>query len=177
MRKTSRLIRGKCEAVSPVIATILLVAITVILAATLYVVIFGFGGTATSKPPVGQFTRSSMAGGYRFTFTPVIPETTWSDVYVMLFAGNKSVVFENFTTSDLSSHSAIITKNLGSRNLVNMTVFMNITDLVGNGHIDSGDSFTLTIGGGAFSNLVDYEVILMHRPSASQICFMEFRGG
>jgi flagellin-like protein len=177
MRRKSWLVRRKCEAVSPVIATILLVAITVILAATLYVVIFGFGGTATNRAPVGQLTRLSIADGYRFTFTPVIPETTWSEVYVMLFAGNKSVVFDNITTSALMSHSALITENLGGRTLGNMTVFMNVTDLVGNGRIDQGDSFTLTRSGGVFSNLVEYEIILMHRPSASQIFLMDFRGG
>ena len=177
MRKKSWLVRRKCEAVSPVIATILLVAITVILAATLYVVIFGFGGTATNRAPVGQITRSSIANGYKFTFTPVIPETTWSEVYVMLFAGNKSIVFDNLTTSGLASRSGLITENLGGRTLGNMTVFMNVTDLVGNGRIDQGDSFTLTRSGGVFSNLVDYEVILMHRPSASQIFDAGFRGG
>jgi flagellin-like protein len=177
MRKKSRLARRKCEAVSPVIATILLVAITVILAATLYVVIFGFGGTAANRAPVGQITRSSIPNGYKFTFTPVIPETTWSDVYVMLYAGNKSIVFDNLTTSGLASRSGLTTENLGGRTLGNMTVFMNVTDLVGNGRIDQGDSFTLTRSGGVFSNLVDYEVILMHRPSASQIFDAGFRGG
>lgn len=176
MRKTSWLIGRKREAVSPVIATILLVAITVILAATLYVVIFGFGGTAAHKPPVGQFARSSIVGGYRFAFTPFIPETSWSEVYVMLFAGNELVVFDNLTTAGLVSHSAPITENLGGRTLGNMTVFMNVTDLVGNGRIDQGDSFTLTTSGGVFSTKVDYEVILMDRPSASQIFKMDFAG-
>jgi flagellin-like protein len=177
MRRPSCLSRKKCDAVSPVIATILLVAITVILAATLYVVVFGFGGTASHKPPVGQFTKTSIAAGYKFTFTPFIPDTTWSEVYVLLFAGNQSVVFDNLTTSELDTHTAVTTENLGGRAIGNMTVFMNVTDLVGNGRIDQGDSFTLTTTGGVFSNLVSYEVILMDRPSASQIFLMDFNGG
>lgn len=40
----------KDEAVSPVIATILMVAITVVLAAVLYVMVIGFGGGSTSTP-------------------------------------------------------------------------------------------------------------------------------
>jgi flagellin-like protein len=38
------------DAVSPVIATILMVAITVVLAAVLYVMVIGFGGGTTSTP-------------------------------------------------------------------------------------------------------------------------------
>jgi len=42
--------RKKKDAVSPVIATILMVAITVVLAAVLYVMVMGFGGDTTSTP-------------------------------------------------------------------------------------------------------------------------------
>ena len=43
-------INKKEDAVSPVIATILMVAITVVLAAVLYVMVIGFGGDGTSTP-------------------------------------------------------------------------------------------------------------------------------
>ena len=43
-------IRKDAEAVSPVIATILMVAITVVLAAVLYVMVLGFGSGGTSTP-------------------------------------------------------------------------------------------------------------------------------
>jgi flagellin-like protein len=42
--------RARRSAVSPIIATILLVAITVVLAAVLYVMIIGYGHTTASKP-------------------------------------------------------------------------------------------------------------------------------
>ena len=45
------------DAVSPVIATILMVAITVVLAAVLYVMVIGFGGTDTTTP-AGQWNAS-----------------------------------------------------------------------------------------------------------------------
>jgi flagellin-like protein len=48
-------IRRDEEAVSPVIATILMVAITVVLAAVLYVMVIGFGGGTTSTP-AGSWT-------------------------------------------------------------------------------------------------------------------------
>lgn len=53
-------IRKKDEtAVSPVIATILMVAITVVLAAVLYVMVLGIGGTNTVLPVVGMSKDSN----------------------------------------------------------------------------------------------------------------------
>jgi flagellin-like protein len=49
----------KEEAVSPVIATILMVAITVVLAAVLYVMVIGMGGTAVVQTPVGNWQDMS----------------------------------------------------------------------------------------------------------------------
>ncbi|MCG7840938.1 MAG: type IV pilin, partial [Methanomassiliicoccales archaeon] len=46
------------KAVSPVIATILMVAITVVLAAVLYVMVMGFGGDNANETPSGSFTTT-----------------------------------------------------------------------------------------------------------------------
>jgi len=50
--------------VSPIIATILLVAITVVLAAVLYVLIAGLTGGPTSTPIGGAFTASHPGSGF-----------------------------------------------------------------------------------------------------------------
>lgn len=56
-------IRRNEKAVSPVIATILMVAITVVLAAVLYVMVSGLiGGTTASEPNV-QLAQASGQGG------------------------------------------------------------------------------------------------------------------
>lgn len=47
------------KAVSPVIATILMVAITVVLAAVLYVMVMGFGGSGTPQAPAVTLTKMS----------------------------------------------------------------------------------------------------------------------
>ena len=47
--------RKEEEGVSPVIATILMVAITVVLAAVLYVMVVGLGGGPPPTPPVGTW--------------------------------------------------------------------------------------------------------------------------
>jgi flagellin-like protein len=46
------------KAVSPVIATILMVAITVVLAAVLYVMVMGFGSGGTTSAPTASLTTS-----------------------------------------------------------------------------------------------------------------------
>ncbi len=46
------------KAVSPVIATILMVAITVVLAAVLYVMVMGFGGDGGGQAPTASLTNS-----------------------------------------------------------------------------------------------------------------------
>ena len=46
------------KAVSPVIATILMVAITVVLAAVLYVMVMGFGGDGGGQAPTVSLTNS-----------------------------------------------------------------------------------------------------------------------
>ncbi len=51
------------KAVSPVIATILMVAITVVLAAVLYVMVMGFGGSDTTQAPAVTLSKTTTGGG------------------------------------------------------------------------------------------------------------------
>lgn len=168
--------RYDAEGVSPVIATILLVGITVVLAATLYVMVFGFGNNSTNTPPVATFTKSSVSHGFRFTFTPFSRDTVWGDLFIVLADGSgNTVTFDNMTTLSLATGSSV-TISLGSRPLGPLTVFMNVTDLAGNGYANQGDSYSLTTSAGDFSNAVTYEVFLMHGPTGSQIISMPFLG-
>ncbi|MDD1769970.1 MAG: type IV pilin N-terminal domain-containing protein [Methanomassiliicoccales archaeon] len=67
--------RRKTEAVSPVIATILMVAITVVLAAVLYVMVMGFN-TGGNTPTIG-LTKDpgSAANSYRVSILTVSSTT------------------------------------------------------------------------------------------------------
>lgn len=83
------------KGVSPVIATILMVAITVVLAAVLYVMVMGFGGDSTSTP-AGQITKvesmgkvdiaaeapAVMVDTYKLTLSSFSPDTKFSDLKV-----------------------------------------------------------------------------------------------
>ena len=57
MKKMWKMRKDK-SAVSPVIATILMVAITVVLAAVLYVMVMGFGGSTSSNAPAATLQKS-----------------------------------------------------------------------------------------------------------------------
>lgn len=167
--------RPGIDAVSPVIATILLVGITVVLAATLYVMVFGFGLGSSNTPPVASFTKVSVANGFKFTFTPFSQDTVWGDIYIVLSDGTNSAAFDNFTTASFTTGGPV-TKSFGSRSLGSLVVFINVTDLSGNGYVNQGDSFTLTTSGDEFTNTVTYEAFLMHRPTGSKIYSMPFLG-
>ena len=57
------------SAVSPVIATILMVAITVVLAAVLYVMVMGYRGNDTT--PVGALTYDRTTDGYTISLSSI----------------------------------------------------------------------------------------------------------
>lgn len=176
MNKKCWSLRHNAEGVSPVIATILLVGITVVLAATLYVMVFGFGNNSTNTPPVASFTKQSITHGFKFTLTPFSRDTVWGDLFIILTDGSgHTVTFDNMTTQSLSTGSPV-TISFGGRLLGSLTVFMNVTDQAGNGYANQGDSFSITASGGNFSNSVTYEIFLMHSPSESQIKSMQFLG-
>jgi len=78
-------IRKNKEAVSPVIATILMVAITVVLAAVLYVMVMGFG-TSNGSTPTATMTYAKASGsGNNDNYSFVVAGVTrndikWSDI-------------------------------------------------------------------------------------------------
>jgi archaeal type IV pilus assembly protein PilA len=72
----------KKDAVSPVIATILMVAITVVLAAVLYVMVMGFGGQGGQETPTITMTYQKNTGSnYTFTVVGVTAnDIKWTDI-------------------------------------------------------------------------------------------------
>lgn len=114
-------------AVSPVIATILMVAITVVLAAVLYVMVMGMTGP-TEKGPTGVLGDPSVSvnvtAGYDvvISVTSLTPDTVITNLDYKIGTG---------TTADVST---IANYSMGS------CVF---TDVGGDGSASSGDFFTI----------------------------------
>jgi flagellin-like protein len=85
----------KDKAVSAIIGTILIVAITVVLAATLYAVLGGFGGLIGKPTPTASMTVSSSGVGsasevYSLTFTSVSTNVSLSDVILRVTIGSNT---------------------------------------------------------------------------------------
>ena len=167
-------VRKDAEGVSPVIATILMVAITVVLAAVLYVMVLGFGGTST-QTPTSSLTKSTVTSGVKMTFAPVSVDTQWSDVTILLSDGTNTQQWTPLTT-DLDN--ATTAKYVSaSKTLGSLTIYLNITDLAGNGYVNQGDYFTATTpSASTFSSATTYTVTIMHDPTAAEICHLNFQG-
>lgn len=174
--KKSWAIRKDAEAVSPVIATILMVAITVVLAAVLYVMVLGFGGTST-QTPTSSLTKSTVAGGDKFTFAPMSKDTAWGDITILLTDQTATISAAPTTANLIGSGSTVKYAAVANTLLgASLHVWINITDLAGNGNVNQGDYFTCTVGGGVFSTTASYTVTIMHDPSAAEICHENFQG-
>ena len=74
-------IRKNKEAVSPVIATILMVAITVVLAAVLYVMVMGFGGTSGNTPTATMtYVKTGTINSANDIYTFTVAGVTRNDI-------------------------------------------------------------------------------------------------
>ncbi len=128
----------KDDAVSPVIATILMVAITVVLAAVLYVMVMGMtgnGGGATASGNWQHMTKDSSTKE-TLTFGKFTQEVKWMDIQISVKNSTDTYTFtftDNTPTVGTVSHS-------GSGAALTVTA----TDLASNEVINSGDSIALS---------------------------------
>ncbi|MEM4276206.1 MAG: archaellin/type IV pilin N-terminal domain-containing protein [Thermoplasmata archaeon] len=161
-------IRKDSEAVSPVIATILMVAITVVLAAVLYVMVLGFGGTS-STPSIQKLRGSTVTNGYKIELTNPTSEVKWDDVSsIQLTDGTNTVAWSNISSTKQSSGTPAIGK-YGGKTLGTLTVFLNITDLAGDGKVSQGDYLVFTTGGGSFSSTATYTLTMLYRTTGGSL--------
>ena len=137
--------KEKEEGVSPVIATILMVAITVVLAATLYLMVGNMGGTGDVTEPI-QFTASKVGTS---TWTLQVSSNDLNPLE-MKFALQK-------TDGSYAISGASFPASSGAAGAVNTTVGTNdyvvVTwnDLNGDGSVNTGDSITIEGTGSASS--------------------------
>jgi flagellin-like protein len=162
-------IRKDSEGVSPVIATILMVAITVVLAAVLYVMVLGFGGTS-STPSIQILQRTTVNAGYKIALTNPTATVKWDDVSaVQLSDGTNTVSWTNVTTAKQTTGTPGVGK-YGSKSLGTLTVFLNITDLAGDGKIGNGDYLIFTtFVSPTFASTGSYSMTLLYKPTGGSM--------
>ena len=153
-------IRKDSEAVSPVIATILMVAITVVLAAVLYVMVMGFGGPS-SQTPTGAFTSATKMSVKieKLTFGAISPETKFIDCKLVV-------------TNPSDASTTVNLATLGPSYAYGVTGFANYTDMGADGKISVGDYITVTASAGLASG--DWTVTLLHTGTGGTICAKTF---
>ena len=159
MKKTW-LIRKDSEAVSPVIATILMVAITVVLAAVLYVMVLGFGGTSTTTP-AASYSKATITYGQKVTIVSITKtDVPWDDVKIQLSDGTNIVQWSPAKANQLTATAY----NYSTQTVGSITVACVLTDVSGNGYVSGTDYFTLKYQGATgFSSTTTYTAVLLYK--------------
>ncbi len=151
--KSVWLVRRDERAVSPVIATILMVAITVVLAAVLYVMVSGLiGPTGGGNPTVAFAPAASIgAGQWRLDVGSVSSAAALSSYQVVVLNG---------TTAAIPAHT-LISGTIGSGGGLTLSY----TDVNADGKLTGGDFFVLSGTRTGFT----YQMQLIWLASSSRI--------
>lgn len=159
-------VRKDREGVSPVIATILMVAITVVLAAVLYVMVLGFGGGGGAGI-TGSFTSqtsTSYAGqtARKLTLSSFIPDTGVTGIKVIVEIPGTT---ETFEFPSVGTTNPVVNKTGTNWQLL-------FYDLALNGILNSGDYFILgdeVTGGVQALQTGSYTVTILNAATGDQI--------
>jgi len=150
--KRSWVIRKDDKAVSPVIATILMVAITVVLAAVLYVMVTGLlAGPGASRPQVTLGTATAITDGYTFQVAGVSQNKP---------ANNYRINFQVDQTTSTGGAQTLTTTAMSFTVGAN-TYSVTWADPGGEGSLTGGDTFSVTRTGGLPSTTSVYKVLLL----------------
>lgn len=148
--KRSWVIRKDEQAVSPVIATILMVAITVVLAAVLYVMVTGLlAGPGATRPQVTFGQATAVSNGFTFDVAGVSQTKP---------AANFRVAMSVNGTSAGTAVALAASMSLGGYTIT-------WSDLGGEGDVTSGDTFRVTRT--PFPTNTDYVVSLLWSDGAA----------
>ena len=123
--------RMKDSGVSPVIATILMVAITVVLAAVLYVMVSGFTHSPGTTNSAGLSTSNTGNGAWTITVDKVsVSNIPLSSLKIVL----------NGTSYSMPAS--------GTGALTGGSVYLNFTNVAGGSNLAASDFFTIVSGAG-----------------------------
>lgn len=147
---------------------------TVGLAALLYVMVLGFGGTM--ETPVASLSRNTVTYGVKFTFVSVSTSSLyWADVTIVLTDGIESASWSPTGTGLDSGIQSVV--QLSSESLGALVVTCAIGDMAGNGFVNGGDYFALTTDvSSMFSSSTTYTVTIIYDPMGVSMASSYFTG-
>ncbi len=144
------IVRANDEAVSPVIATILMVAITVVLAAVLYVMVSGLISTPTQPGTGWGFNLGTSGNGANWvvSFTTVPASATQAGVSVIVKNAAGATVVNGLTLAYIQAQTSNTTQGLTFKPLKNDgTVVAGDSLLLSVSTYPTGSQITLVAGG------------------------------
>ena len=163
MKKIWR-IRKDSEAVAPVVATILMVAITVVLAAVLYVMVLGFGGTST-QTPTATYQKATITAGQKITIVSITKtDVPWDDVKIQVSDGTNIASWSPTKANQLTTAG----HNYSTATMGSLSVYVTLTDVSGNGYVSGTDFFNVQTAGTAFVSGTQYSAVLLYIPSGER---------
>jgi len=165
MRSCPSLKRRK-NAIEPVVATLLMVAITVVLAAALYVIVLTYGDIIP-REPIGTFTGASRnnATSEKITFSTFSPSPAFGTCKLRIDPPGEA--------PDAGAPKLWNITDADAPFSYNSTVFLRIYDLAEDGKISQGDYVTINWTS-ADPPYGEWTVNLLHGPSGNQIATITF---
>lgn len=101
----------------------------------------------------------------------------WGTIGVVVSDGSNGVGWNNFTSSDLTSANPHTTWHYGSpHQLGHLDLWLNITDMNGDGLVGTGDHLDVMTGGGNFTSSTTYTLTLMDKSNSAGIMHWTFVG-
>ncbi len=154
------------------ILLVLFVAVVIVIAGVAwYVLTLGFG-PAGPVPPRAAIWHDEVPNGFRCTFGYWTTENSrpvpWSELMIQLTEGTNYASW-HVNTQDLNAGTSV-THDYGVSPFGSLSVFLNVSDVAGNGYADHLDSFEITAGNGAFSYGDVYLVFVLWEPDGHKVC-------
>lgn len=146
-----------------VVVAVVLVVATASIGTVIYLYMLGVGGSAGT--PTLSLTKSEVEYGQRVTVVSISSETSWSDVSIGLSYADRYASWS--PSADELRHGPGCRESLGARNLGDIKAFLNVTDIAGNGVINSGDYFTVTTGSAeTFDPMLLWMIAVIYEPTS-----------
>jgi hypothetical protein len=126
----------------------------------------------------GFVSKRQIPYGFEFVLPAPSAHISWTDITILLSNGADTVSWANLTTKDLGTRVTNATWHYGhAQSLGTLSVWLNVTDLTGNGRLDNGDFLSITTGSSAvFSTNSTYTLVLLYEPTDESILSHDFTG-
>lgn len=163
-------------ALTVIVLVVIVIVVVTVLPLLLYIMTQSVGVDGTT-PVVNVLRKSDIVGGYRMEFTAPTSEVVWSDVTIQLSVGVDVLSWNKVTTETLTSPTPPAVWNGGqkTRGTSLVGVYLNITDMAGNGRMSNGDYVTIQKSA-RFEAYMTYKLTLLYEPTDFPMLSYQFTG-